>query len=62
MVKAYMKLMWDVYYEAMIEIFNFKSPNAKAAAFRVSDHLKCCVLLRIATEMLVASEIINDCK
>lgn len=50
MVKAFVKLSWEIFWEDMVELFNFKSPNAKASALKVNDHHKGWTLCRIARE------------
>lgn len=40
MLKSYVKLMWGVYWEDMVEIFYFKSEIAKKSVLKVSDHHK----------------------
>ena len=52
MVKAHVKIMWGVYWEDMVEIFNFKSENAKRSAYNVSDHHKGWTLTRIARDSI----------
>ncbi len=44
MRKSFVELKWDVFWEDMVEGFNFKS------AFKVSDHHKDWTLARIARE------------
>ena len=58
MLKGFVKLMWSVYWEDMVEVFNFRSENAKKSAFSVSDHHKGFTLARIARES-VARELVT---
>ena len=58
MLKGFVKLMWDVYWEDMVEVFNFKSENAKKSAKSVSDHHKGFTLARISRES-VARELVT---
>ena len=58
MLKGYVKLMWDVYWEDMVEVFNFKSDNAKKSARNISDHHKGFTLARIARES-IARELVT---
>ena len=53
MLKAFVRLKWDVFYEDMVELFNFPSVVAKASATKVNDHHKGWTLLRIAREALI---------
>ncbi len=53
MVRAFVKATWNVFWEEMVEVFNFKSLNAKASAYKkVSDHHKGWTLCRIAREAI----------
>ena len=53
MVQGFVKLIWDVYWEDLVEAFNFRTENAKKTARNVSDHHKGWTLLRIAREGVV---------
>ena len=57
MVKGFVKLMWDVYWEDLVEVFNFRTENDKKSARNVSDHHKGWTLSRIAREA-VARELV----
>ena len=52
MLKGYVSLMWNVYWQDLVELFNFRSENAKKSAFQVNDHHKGMTLARIAHEAL----------
>jgi hypothetical protein len=50
MIKTFVKFTWPVFWEYLVEIFNFKSEAAKKAAMNVSDHHKGWSLCLIAFE------------
>ena len=52
MLKSYVNLNWHVYWEQMVEVFNFKSEAAKKSGIKVNDHHKGWTLARIARESL----------
>ena len=54
MLKGFVKLMWIPYWETMVEIFNYRSENAKRSAKKVTDHHKGFTLARIAREAWAA--------
>ena len=47
-LKSFVKLMWGIFYEYMIEPFKFRSENAKKSAFKENDHHKGMALAHIA--------------
>ena len=49
MLKSYVKLNWDVYWEAMAELFNFRSEAAKKSANKVKDHHKGWTIIPVIT-------------
>ncbi|CAH1784557.1 unnamed protein product, partial [Owenia fusiformis] len=53
MVRAYIALMWEVFYKEMVKLFNFKSEVAQAYAKKVSDYHKGFQLITIARNALV---------
>ena len=59
MLKGFVKLMKDIYREDMVELFNFKSDNAKKPARNVSDHHKGWMLARIARESIARELIVQ---
>lgn len=50
MLRSYVKLNWEVFWEELTEVFNFKSDAAKKSAYKVNDHHKGWTLARIARE------------
>ena len=50
MLKTFVKFSWPVFWETMVEIFNFRSEIAKKSALKVCDHHKGMTLARIARE------------
>ena len=52
MMKSYVNMMWPVFWEQMVEVFNFRSESAKASAKKVNDHHKGFTLARIAREAI----------
>ena len=40
MLKTFVKFSWPVFWETMVEIFNFRSEIAKKSALKVCDHHK----------------------
>lgn len=54
MLKGFVKLMWVPFWETMVEVFNYRSENAKRSAKKVTDHHKGFTLARIAREAFAA--------
>jgi hypothetical protein len=54
LVKSFIELTWDIFYQEMVKIYGFTTDNALNGAKRVSDHHKAWTLLTIAREALTA--------
>ena len=50
MLKTFVKFSWPIFWETLVEVFNFRSEIAKKSAYKVSDHHKGMTLARIARE------------
>jgi hypothetical protein len=58
LVKSFVELCWDIFYQEMVKIFGFTTDNALIGAKRVSDHHKAWTLLTIARQALTAELIL----
>ena len=53
MVRAVVEMTWDIFWEDMVELYNFRCPKAKICCKKVTDHHKGWTQLVLAHESLV---------
>ncbi|ELT87430.1 hypothetical protein CAPTEDRAFT_189999 [Capitella teleta] len=58
MLRSFVKMMWEPFWGEVVEIFNFKSENAKRAARNVTDHHKGMAMASIIRDAMAMELVI----